>query len=60
MSAALDDAPVAQDNDLIGMLHGRYAMRNQNGRSLAENRVQAPQDALFGPRVHTGEGIVEN
>src|SRR5580704_15573504 len=27
--AALDDAAVAQDDDLVGVLHGRNAMRNQ-------------------------------
>jgi len=42
-------------HDLIGVLHGRDAVGNQNCCPLPQNRVQAFQDALFGSRIHAGK-----
>src|ERR1700730_11214867 len=58
--AALDDAAVAQDDDLVGVAHGGGAVRNQNGGAALHDATQAGEDALFGLRVDAGEGIVED
>src|ERR1700747_939489 len=60
MRAALDDAAVAQDNDLVGVLHGGGAVRNQNGGAAVHDAAQASENALFGLRIDAGEGSVED
>ena len=60
MRAALDDSPIAQHHDLIGVLHGRDAVGNQHRRPLPQDRIQAAQDSLFGSRIHAGKGIVQD
>ena len=60
MRAPLDDAAVAQDDDLVGVSHGGGAVRNQNGGAAVHDAAQAREDALFGLRVDAGEGIVED
>ena len=39
--AALDDAAVAQDDDLIGVLHGGDAVRNQDCGAAFHDAAQA-------------------
>src|SRR5712664_3980989 len=58
--APLDDAAVAQDDDLVCVPHGGGAVRNQNGGATVHDAAQASEDALFGLRVDAGEGIVED
>src|SRR6266852_84175 len=58
--AALDDAAFAEDDNLVGVLHGGSAVRNQNGGAAVHDAAQARKNALFGLRVDAGEGIVEN
>src|SRR6266849_6661720 len=58
--AALDDAAVAKDNDLVGVLHGGGAVRNQNGGAAVHDAAQAGKNALLGLRVDAGEGVVED
>src|ERR1700686_2647757 len=60
MRAALDNAAVAQDDDLVGLLHGGGAVRNQNSGAVVHDVAQAGQDALFGLRVDAGEGVVKD
>src|SRR6202040_546050 len=58
--SALDDAAVAQDNDLVRVLHGGGAVRNQNGGAAVHDATQARENALLGLRVDAGKGIVED
>src|SRR5258708_10837106 len=58
--AALEDAAVAQDDDLVGVSHGGGAVRNQNGGAAVHDAAQAREDALFGLRVDAGERIVQD
>src|SRR5712671_465346 len=60
MRAALDDTAVAQNDDLVGVAHGRSAVRDQNGSAPVHDAPQACEDALFGLRVHAGERIVKD
>src|SRR5258708_972579 len=60
MRAALDDTALAQDDDLVGVPHGRSAVRDQNGSAPVHDAPQARENALFGLRVHAGERIVED
>ena len=49
--SALDDAAVVEHDDVIGVFHGRHAMRDdQRGASLT-NRAQCVEDSLFRVRV---------
>src|SRR6266852_7678340 len=45
--AALDDAAVAKDDDLVGVPHGGGAMRDQNGGAAVHDTAQAGEDALL-------------
>src|SRR3982074_788785 len=58
--AALSDAAVAQDDDLVGVLHCGGAVRNQNRGAAAHDAAQAREDALLGLRIDAGKGIVED
>src|SRR5712692_8978528 len=58
--AALKDAPIAEDDDLVGVSHGGGAVRNQNGGAPVHDAPQAREDALFGLGVDAGEGIVKD
>ncbi len=60
MRAAFDDAAVAQDYDLIGVLHGGRAMRNQDGGAAFHNTAETREDAFLGLGVDGGKGIVED
>ena len=60
MRAALDDAAVAEDDDLVGVLHGGGAVRNQNGGATVHDAAQASEDTLFGLRIDAGERVVED
>src|SRR5260370_2540438 len=60
MRAALADTALAQDDDLVGVAHGRSAVRDQNGSAPVHDAPQAREDALFGLRVDAGQRIVED
>src|SRR5579859_5614499 len=51
--ASFDNAALAENHNLVGVLHGRSAVRNQNG-CVSEEKI------LSGLRVHTGKSIVKN
>src|ERR1700720_1042477 len=60
MRAALDDAAVAEDDDLVGVLHGGGAVRNQNRGSAVHHAAEAGEDALFSLCIDAGKGVVED
>src|SRR5439155_23465826 len=55
---ALGDDAVVEDEDLVGVLHGRDAVRDDDARALAHHAAQALQDLGFGVRVDRGERVV--
>src|SRR2546423_11106542 len=44
VGTALDDAAVVQDEDLVGVLHRRDAMCDDDARALLHDAAQAPED----------------
>ena len=60
MGTALSDVAVAEDDDLVGVLDGGDAVRNQNCGAALHHGAEAGEDALFGLSVHSGKGIVED
>src|SRR5260370_17534594 len=60
MGGGLDDVSFTQDNDLVSVLHGGSAVRNQNGRAAAHDAAQAGEDFFLSLRVHAGERVIKN
>src|ERR1700682_2845403 len=58
--SALDNAPVAKDHNLIGVLYSGDAMRNQNRSTLAHNVFQTLENLLFGIGVHARQSVIED
>ncbi len=55
MRAALDDAPVAQDDDLVGVADGGDAVRDQDGGALLHELLQAGWRMCSSVSVSTAE-----
>ena len=58
--AALGDPAVRQHEDLVGVLDGRDAVRDEDRGAPARDRAQAVQDLRFRVRVHRRENVVED
>ena len=57
MRALLDDPPVLQDDDQVGLLHGRDPMRDEERRPGAEHVTQTIQDL---PLIQSRMQIIEH
>src|SRR5438874_656561 len=60
LCAALDDAAVAENHDLVGVLHRGRAVRNQNRRAAAHDAAQAGENFFLSLCVHAGERVVQD
>src|SRR2546425_7418798 len=60
MRAALDDASFTQDNDLVSVLHGGSAVRNQNCGAATHDAAQAGEDFFLSLRVHAGQCVIKD
>ena len=60
MRAALDDVSFAQDHDLVSVLHGGSAVRNQNCGAAAHDAAQAGEDFFLSLRVHAGQCVIKD
>ena len=58
--ALLDDAPVPEHDDLVGLHQRCDAVRDQNHRRAARRLAQPAADGLVGLRVHGGERVVKH
>src|SRR5689334_11647975 len=59
MGAALDDAAILHDDDFVGVLHGRQAMRDHERRAIAHEADQRLLDPPLGFVVQRRGGFVE-
>src|ERR1043166_3860743 len=57
--AALDDAAVVEDDDVVGVLHRGDAMGDDQHGPPLPDLAQRPQDALLGLRVDGAQRVVE-
>src|SRR5688572_9843273 len=60
VATALGDTAVVQDDDFVGVLHRRDAVRHDDRRALTHHLRQSMQDLFFGVGIHRREGIVQN
>src|SRR5207249_1327406 len=60
MSPLLKDATLAQDHDLIGALHGRQLMRNDDYRLVLHQTLQRLHHRRRRVGIEPGEGLVQN
>ena len=60
VGAFLCNGSVSENDDLVGKLNGRHSVADEDRGSILHHFPQGIQDALFGHRVHTGQGIVQN
>jgi hypothetical protein len=51
VAAPFGDAPVRQDEDLVGVHDGREAMGDDQGRAPDRDPLELGLDRLLGPRV---------
>src|SRR5438105_9087995 len=58
--AALDDAPLVEDADEVGVAHGRDAVRDDKAGALAHHAAQLGEDFLLGVGVNGRERVVED
>ena len=56
----LHDAPLAQDHDEVGALHGGDAVADQERGARRHDALEAGQDLLLGVGVHGGQGVVQD
>ena len=59
MRASLDDAAVVEDDDVVGVLHRRHAVRDDQHRPPLPDLAQRAQDPLLGLRIDGAQGVVE-
>ncbi len=59
MIAALDDAPVVDDQDLVGIDDSRQAMGDDQGGMVTGGFPQRLQDGLLGLAVQGGSSLIE-
>ncbi len=60
MPPFLDDPPCLEHDNLVGVAHGRNAMRDDDGRAILHHAAQARQNFFLGVRVHSGERVIQN
>ena len=60
MGALLDDAPVVEDDDLVGITDGGEAVGDDKGGAPLHDGVHASLYHLLGTGVDTGGCLVEN
>ena len=60
MGALLDDAPVVEDDDLVGITDGGEAMGDDKGGAPLHDGVHASLYELLGTGVDTGGCLVED
>ena len=60
MRAALHNPPVVEDEDLVGVLHRRDAVRHDDARSLAHDAAEAAEDLGLGVRVDRRKRVVQD
>ena len=58
--AALDDAAAVEHDDLIGVAHGRDAVRDDDRRPLPHHAAQPRQDLLLRVGVHRRQRVVQD
>src|SRR5699024_2491966 len=59
VGAALEDPPVLQDEDLVGVADGREAVGDRDGGAAAGGGVQRPGHRPFGGHVQGGGRLVQ-
>ena len=60
VGAALDDAPLAQDDDLVDVAEGAEAVGDHQHRPPCEQRVERPHHLALSLDVEVGGGLVED
>src|SRR5580692_5492688 len=60
MRAVLENLPILEHHDLVGVAHSGCPMSNQDGGSAAHYIAQSAEDFFFGLGVYSGQGIVQN
>src|SRR5580692_4868350 len=60
MRPVLENLPILEHHDLVGVTHSGCPMSNQDGGSAAHYIAQPAQDFFFGLGIYSGQGIVEN
>ncbi len=60
MVALLDDPAVAQDDDPVGVAHGREAVGDHDTGAPGHHYVEAGLDLLLGEGINAGGGLVED
>ena len=58
MSTAFDDPALVEHDDLVGMAHGRNAVRDDDGGAIGRDGAEARQDFLLRVRVHGGQRAI--
>ncbi len=60
MRPLLDDAPVLDHHDPVGVDHGRQPVGDNEGGAVFEQRCQRLLDNSLGLRVDAGSGFVQD
>ena len=60
MAAALDDPPVVDDEDLVGVAHGGQAVGDDDDGAPGRQAGQGGVDVALGGRVGLGGGLVQD
>lgn len=60
MVALLEDLPVLQDDDVIGVLDGGETVRDHEHRADALNLLQGVLDDKFGLGIDIGGGLIKD
>ncbi|MFI7402553.1 hypothetical protein ACIBW9_19150 [Streptomyces sp. NPDC049541] len=58
MGAAFDDAALVEDDDLVGVAHGRQAVHDGDGRATGGQAVQRLLHRPLGAGVQRAGGLV--
>src|SRR5581483_11940018 len=58
--AALNDASFVEDQDLVGFLHRRYPVRDDDAGLLVDGGSQAAENHILGLGVDAGQAVVEH
>ena len=60
MRSALDNAPIVEHENLVGVLDRGDAVRDDDARSLAHHAAEAAKYFSLGVGIHRREGVVED
>ena len=59
MTPTLDDVPVIEYVDVVGVAHSREAMTDENDRPAPGALLDVPKHLPFGPGIQGARGFVE-